>query len=41
MSNDALADLLPAIGVAAFRRRDDGSFVPLTDTPPWFARHRR
>ena len=38
MSNDALDDLLPAIGVAAFRRRDDGAFVPLTDTPPWFAR---
>ncbi len=37
MSDDLLKDLLPALGIAAFERREDGSFAALAAPPPWFA----
>lgn len=38
MSDDVLTALLPAIGIAAFERRADGSFNSLTPPPAWFSR---
>lgn len=38
MTDDALAALLPALGIAAFERRPDGSFRALAPPPAWFPR---
>jgi hypothetical protein len=38
MSHEPLRALLPAIGMAAFERRRDGSFAPAAPLPPWFGR---
>lgn len=38
MTNDVLTALLPAIGIAAFERRADGSFSALAPPPAWFSR---
>jgi hypothetical protein len=38
MSDEAVRSLLPALGIAAFTRRDDGSFVALAPPPGWFTR---
>jgi hypothetical protein len=37
MNDIALAPLLHALGVAAFERREDGSFTAVTEPPAWFA----
>lgn len=37
MNDHLLATLLNAVGVAAFERRDDGSFTAVAPPPPWFA----
>jgi hypothetical protein len=37
MNDDVLASVLHAVGVAAFERKDDGSFVAVAPPPPWFA----
>jgi hypothetical protein len=38
MSEDLLNALLPALGMAAFERRADGSFAALAPLPRWFER---
>ena len=38
MTNQSLASLFPAIGIAAFERTPDGAFMPLTPPPEWFRR---
>jgi hypothetical protein len=38
MSNEQVRDLLPAIDIAAFERRRDGSFAPVAPLPAWFGR---
>jgi hypothetical protein len=38
MSEDLLKALMNGLGIAAFERRDDGSFVSLAPLPRWFAR---
>jgi hypothetical protein len=38
MSDELLKSLLPALGMAAFERREDGSFAALAPPPAWFAR---
>lgn len=38
MSDDVLKALLPALGMAAFERRADGSFAALAPLPRWFER---
>lgn len=38
MSNEPHRDLLPAIEMAAFERRRDGSFSPIAPLPSWFDR---
>jgi hypothetical protein len=38
MSNDPLTTLLPAMEIAAFQRRPDGTFVLLAPHPAWFQR---
>ena len=38
MSDDPLKSLIPALGIAAFERRDDGSFGSVAPVPPWFTR---
>jgi hypothetical protein len=38
MSDDLLKSLLPALGIAAFERREDGSFTSVAPPPPWFDR---
>ncbi len=37
MDDIVLTPLLHALGVAAFERRDDGTFTALAPPPPWFA----
>jgi hypothetical protein len=37
MNDEVLASVLHAVGVAAFERRDDGSFTAVAPPPPWFA----
>ena len=38
MSEDLLKSLLPALHIAAFERREDGSFTSLAPPPAWFGR---
>ena len=38
MSDDLLKSLIPALDIAAFERRDDGSFGSIAPVPPWFTR---
>jgi hypothetical protein len=38
MSYERLRDLLPAMEIAAFERRRDGSFAAVAPTPAWFRR---
>jgi hypothetical protein len=38
MSDELLKGLLPALEIAAFERRDDGSFASLAPPPAWFTR---
>ncbi len=38
MSDDDLTKLLPAIDIAAFRRKPDGAFTPVSPPPTWFGR---
>jgi hypothetical protein len=38
MSEDLLKSLLPALDIAAFERREDGSFTSLAPPPAWFGR---
>ncbi|HYT69419.1 MAG TPA: hypothetical protein VEL51_23575 [Vicinamibacterales bacterium] len=38
MTDDLLTTLLPAMDIAVFSRRTDGSFSPITPTPEWFRR---
>jgi hypothetical protein len=38
MSDDVLTTLLPALDIAAFERRADGSFAPIAPVPGWFTR---
>ena len=38
MSDDLLKALFPALGMAAFERRADGSFSALAPLPRWFER---
>ena len=38
MSDDILKALLPALDLAVFERRHDGSFTSITDRPAWFGR---
>jgi hypothetical protein len=38
MADDLLTVLLPAIEIAAFERRADGSFTSIAPPPPWFSR---
>lgn len=38
MSDDILKALLPALDLAAFERRSDGSFASIADRPEWFGR---
>lgn len=38
MNKERLKDLLPAVDLAAFERRPDGSFAPIAPLPAWFAR---
>ena len=38
MSNEQVRDLLPAMEIAAFERRRDGSFAPVAPLPAWFGR---
>jgi hypothetical protein len=38
MSDELLMTLLPAMDIAVFSRRADGSFVALTPPPAWFPR---
>jgi hypothetical protein len=35
MSDETIAPLLRALGIAAFERRDDGRFVALAEPPAW------
>ena len=37
MNDDVLASVLHAVGVAAFERKDDGSFAAVAAPPAWFA----
>ena len=38
MSDDIIKGLLPALGIAAFERRGDGSFESIAPRPEWFGR---
>jgi hypothetical protein len=38
MSDDIIKALLPALGLATFERRRDGSFTSVADRPEWFGR---
>lgn len=38
MSDDILKAVLPALDLAAFERRDDGSFKSIAPRPEWFGR---
>ncbi|MGH9383018.1 MAG: hypothetical protein ACRD2N_01810 [Vicinamibacterales bacterium] len=38
MSDDTLTALLPALDLAAFERREDGSFKSIAPRPAWFGR---
>ncbi|HEY7056831.1 MAG TPA: hypothetical protein VH458_09915 [Vicinamibacterales bacterium] len=38
MSDELFTTLLPALQIAPFERRPDGSFVAMTAPPSWFAR---
>jgi hypothetical protein len=38
MSDDVLKALVPALGIAAFERREDGSFGAVAPLPRWFER---
>jgi hypothetical protein len=38
MSQDLLKAVLPALDIAAFERRGDGSFKSIADRPAWFGR---
>jgi hypothetical protein len=38
MSDDIIKGLLPALGIAAFERRSDGSFESIAPRPEWFGR---